>query len=99
MARPNPRDGTRVSGAGRRVAEAPAARAEPVRVGSSMSFRSRLTLGLVAGSVIPLAFFGIVVLMTEASRTGDLDSTLVRVVLFVLAAAIIVAVLFAYFLA
>jgi two-component system sensor histidine kinase KdpD len=76
-----------------------AGRIEAQRVGSSMSFRSRLTLGLVAGSVVPLAFFGVVVLMTEAGRTGDLDSTLVRVILFVLAAAIIVAVLFAYFLA
>lgn len=64
-----------------------------------MSFRSRLTLGLVAASVLPLAGFGIVMLVTEVARTGDLDSTLVRVVLFVLAAAIIVAVLFAYFLA
>ena len=88
-----------MSDADRRLLDAPVARSEPVRVGSSMSFRSRLTLGLVAGSVIPLALFGIVVLMTEATRTGDLDSTMVRVVLFVLAAAIIVAVLFAYFLA
>lgn len=74
-------------------------RTEPERVGSSMSFRSRLTLGLVAGSVLPLAGFGIVMLLTEVARTGDVDSTLVRVILFVLAAAIIVAVLFAYFLA
>ena len=36
---------------------------------------------------------------TEVARTGELDSTLVRIVLFVLAAAIIVAVLFAYVLA
>lgn len=88
-----------MSNAGRRVGEAPAARPEPVRVGSSMSFRSRLTLGLVAGSVLPLAGFGVVMLITEVVRTGDLDTTLVRVVLFVLAAAIIVGVLFAYFLA
>jgi signal transduction histidine kinase/HAMP domain-containing protein len=64
-----------------------------------MSFRARLTLGLVAGSVLPLAGFGLVLLGTEIARTGKLDSTLVRVVVFVLAAAIIVAVLFAYFLA
>ena len=64
-----------------------------------MSFRARLTAGLVAGSVLPLAGFGLVLLGTEIARTGQFDSTLVRVVVFVLAAAIIVAVLFAYFLA
>ena len=64
-----------------------------------MSFRSRLTLGLVVGSVVPLTLFGLVLLGTEAARTGQVDSTLVRVVVFVLAAAIIVTVLFAYFLA
>jgi signal transduction histidine kinase/HAMP domain-containing protein len=64
-----------------------------------MSFQARLTAGLVVGSVLPLAFFGIVLVATEILRTGSLDSTLVRVVLFVLAAAIIVTVLFAYFLA
>ena len=64
-----------------------------------MSFQARLTAGLVVGSVLPLAFFGIVLVTTEILRTGSLDSTLVRVVLFVLAAAIIVTVLFAYFLA
>ncbi len=74
-------------------------RPEPQRVGSSMSFRSRLTLGLVIGSVLPLTLFGLVLLGTETARTGGLDSTLVRVVVFVLAAAIIIAVLFAYFLA
>ena len=61
-----------------------------------MSFRARLTLGLVAGAVLPLAGFGLVLIATEVARTGGLDSTLVSVVVFVLAAAIIVAVLFAY---
>lgn len=64
-----------------------------------MSFRARLTAGLVIGSVLPLALFGMVLLGTEAVRAGELDSTLVRVVVFVLAAAVIVTVLFAYFLA
>ena len=64
-----------------------------------MSFRSRLTLGLVVGSVLPLLVFGIVLIWTEVLRTGELDSTLVRVVLFIFAAAIIVTVLFAYLLA
>lgn len=56
-------------------------------------------MGLVLGSVGPLALFGLVLLGTEVARTGEIDSTLVRVVMFVLAAAIIVTVLFAYFLA
>jgi signal transduction histidine kinase len=64
-----------------------------------MSFRARLTLGLVAGAVLPVAGFGIVVIGTEIIRTGTASSTLVSVVLFVLAAAIIVAVLFAIVLA
>ena len=64
-----------------------------------MSFRTRLTLGLVVGSVLPLAAFGLVLLGTEAARAVELDSTLVRVVVFALAAAVIVTVLFAYFLA
>jgi signal transduction histidine kinase len=84
---------------GSRRPPAPAAQPESGRVGPAMSFRSRLTLGLVAGSVLPLAGFGLVLLGTEIARTGKLDTTLVRVVVFVLAAAIIVAVLFAYFLA
>ncbi|MEO5703436.1 MAG: ATP-binding protein [Candidatus Limnocylindrales bacterium] len=64
-----------------------------------MSFRARLTRGLVIGSVLPLALFGLVLIGTEIARTGVVDSTLVRVVVFVLAAAIIITVLFAYFLA
>ena len=61
-----------------------------------MSFRARLTLSVVVGAVLPLTGFGLVLVGTEVARTGELDSTLVRIVLFVLAVAIIVAVLFAY---
>ena len=64
-----------------------------------MSFRARLTLGLVAGAVLPLAGFGLVLIGTEVIRAGEASSTLISVVLFVLAAAIIVAVLFAFVLA
>ena len=78
---------------------APATASESRRIGPAMSFRARLTAGLVAGSVLPLAGFGLVLLGTEIVRTGQIDSTLVRVVVFVLAAAIVIAVLFAYFLA
>jgi signal transduction histidine kinase/HAMP domain-containing protein len=88
-----------VSDAGRRPIDLPAStggRPEPQRIGPSMSFRARLTLGLVVGSLLPLTVFGVVLLATEEVRTGALDTTLIQVVLFVLAAAIIVAVSFAY---
>ena len=90
-----------MSDAGRRPIDLPRSgvRPEPLRIGPSMSFRARLTLGLVAGAVLPLSFFGLVLVATEVARTGELESTLVRVVLFVLAAAVIAAVLFAYLLA
>ena len=91
-----------MSDARRRPIDLPAAtgvRPEPQRIGPSMSFRARLTLGVVVGAVLPLSFFGLVLVGTEVARTGELDSTLVRVVLFVLAAAVIAAVLFAYLLA
>ena len=72
---------------------------EPQRIGPAMSFRARLTLGLIAGALVPLTGFGLVLVATEIVRTGQVDSTLVGVLVFVLAAAIIVAVLFAYLLA
>lgn len=89
-----------MSDAGRRPVDLPVSRAaEPQRVGPAMSFRARLTIGLVFGSVVPLAGFGLVLIGTQVARAGAADSALVSVVLFVLAAAIIVAVLFAFFLA
>ena len=48
---------------------------------------ARLTLGLVVGSVLPLAAFGSCSSVTEVARTGELDPTFGGVVLFVLAAA------------
>lgn len=88
-----------MSEASRRPTKRDGPRPEPQRIGPAMSFRARLTAGLVVGSVLPLALFGSVLVATELLRTGGLDSTLVRVVVFVLAAAIIITVLFAYFLA
>jgi len=75
-----------------------ASRPEPQRIGPSMSFRARLTLGLILVAVVPLTGFGLALLFVEVSRTGELDANLVRIALFVFAAAIIVAVLIAYFL-
>jgi len=69
---------------------------DPQRIGPGISFRARLTIGLVAGAVVPLAGFGIVLLAAEAVRSGGLDSTLLRIVLFALAVATIIAVGFAY---
>jgi signal transduction histidine kinase/HAMP domain-containing protein len=88
-----------MSGAGRRPLDLPTsagARPEPQRIGPSMSFRARLTLALVVGTVLPLTVFAVVLLMVEVFRTGALEPTLVQIVLFVLAVAIIVAVLLAY---
>jgi signal transduction histidine kinase len=72
---------------------------EPQRIGPGFSFRARLTAGLIAGAVVPLAVFGLVLVGAEVARTGGMDSTLASLVVFTLAAAIIVAVVFAYFLA
>ena len=72
---------------------------DPQRLGPALSFRARLTAGLIAGAVVPLAGFGIVLLAAEVARTGGVDSTLGSLVVFALAAAVIVAVVFAYALA
>ena len=74
-------------------------RGEPQRIGPGYSFRARLTAGVIAGSVIPLAGFGLVLVATEIIRRGNLDSTVGGVIVFALAASVILAVLFAYFLA
>ena len=71
---------------------------DPQRIGPGISFRARMTAGLIAGAVVPLAGFGVVLLGAEALRSGGLDSTLVRLVLFALAVAVIIAVVFAFIL-
>src|SRR6185369_14698240 len=71
--------GRSVSDASRRPVAAPAPQPESRRLGPAMSFRARLTTGLVVGSVVPLAGFGLVLLGTEIARTGQVDTTLVRV--------------------
>ncbi|MBI2762158.1 MAG: HAMP domain-containing protein [Chloroflexi bacterium] len=69
------------------------------RLGLALSFRARLTAGLIAGAVVPLAGFGIVLLAAEITRTGGIHSTLGSLIVFSLAAAVIVGVVFAYALA
>ncbi|HSL97156.1 MAG TPA: hypothetical protein VK831_01170, partial [Candidatus Deferrimicrobiaceae bacterium] len=72
---------------------------EPQRIGPRISFRARLTIGVIAGALVPLAGFGIVLIAAQVVTTGDADPTLIRVVVFVLAAALIVGVVFAYLVA
>ena len=65
---------------------------------SGLGFRARLTLGLVAAAVLPVAGFGIVVVVvTGADQTGD--ATLARVLLLAVAVAVVLAVLLAALLA
>jgi signal transduction histidine kinase/HAMP domain-containing protein len=65
-------------------------------LGLNLSFRTRLTLGLVAASLIPLAGFGaILLILGPASQAG----TLGRILLFVLVVAAMIAILLAYLLA
>ena len=68
----------------------------PALLGLNLSFRTRLTIGLVASSIIPLAAFGAVLLIIGGS---SLEPTMGRILLFVLVVAVIAAVLFAYLLA
>lgn len=71
---------------------------EPQRIGPRVGFRTRLTIGLIVGSLLPLAGFGLVLIAAQVMTMGVADPTLVSVVVFVLAAALIVAVVFAYLL-
>ena len=58
--------------------------------GSGLGFRTRLTLGLVAAAVLPLAGFGVVVLVVTGA--GNTDSTVFRVLLLAVAVAVVFAV-------
>ncbi len=63
---------------------------QPYRA-SGLGFRARLTLGLVAAAVLPLAAFGVVVLLVTS--TGEADETVARVLLLGVAIAVVFAVL------
>ena len=63
----------------------------------NLSFRSRLTLGLMAAAILPLAGFGVVVLIAEG-RIGP-GETLGRILLFAIVTAAVIGVLLAYLLA
>jgi two-component system sensor histidine kinase VicK len=65
-------------------------------LGLNLSFRTRLTIGLVAASLIPLAGFGtIVIILGTPGQAG----TLGRLLLFVLVVAVIIGILLAWLLA
>ena len=63
----------------------------------NLSYRSRLTLGLMAAAILPLAGFGVVVLIAEG-RIGP-GETLGRILLFAIVTAAVIGVLLAYLLA
>jgi signal transduction histidine kinase/HAMP domain-containing protein len=68
------------------------AKPTPTYRGSGLGFRTRLTLGLVAAAVLPLAGFGIVVLLVTGVGT---DTTVSRVLLLAVTVAVAFAVLLA----
>ena len=65
--------------------------------GLNLSFRTRLTVGLIAAAVLPLAAFGIIVLVAGNGLAGG--ETLGRILLFTVVMAALVGVLLAYLLA
>ncbi len=66
----------------------------PVYRSSGLAFRTRLTLGLIAAAVLPVAGFGIVVLLL-AGTAGDASANLTRVLLFAIAVSVVFAILLA----
>ena len=65
-------------------------------LGLNLSFQSRLTIGLIAAAVLPLAGFGLVVLLIGSAAA---DATLGRILLFAAVTATLVGILLAYLLA
>ncbi|MBA2380754.1 MAG: HAMP domain-containing protein [Chloroflexi bacterium] len=71
-------------------------RGEGAGFGLNLSFRTRLTVGLVAASIIPLAAFGAIVVLVDGPAQA---ATTGRLLLFVLVVAAMLAILLAYLLA
>ncbi|MHB8397982.1 MAG: sensor histidine kinase [Candidatus Limnocylindrales bacterium] len=67
------------------------------RVGSRLSLRTRLTFALIAASVLPLAIFGVALVLAE--RLPDPVSTIPRLLLLAIVLAALLAVLASYLLA
>ena len=84
---------------GRPIDESIDAPPEPERLGPPLAFRTRLTIALIAAAILPLAGFGVLVLVLSATTTGDTGQTVGRLLLFAVAIAALLAVLVAYLLA
>ncbi|HLY12760.1 MAG TPA: histidine kinase dimerization/phospho-acceptor domain-containing protein, partial [Candidatus Limnocylindrales bacterium] len=69
----------------------------PPTFGAGIGFRTRLTFSLIAAAVIPLAVFGLLLVLAE--RLPDPPSTLPRLLLLFVALVALIAVLVAYLLA
>jgi len=74
--------------------------AETAGLGLNLSFRTRLTIGLIAAAVLPLAFFGLPVLLDAMSRAapGEIPNV-ARLLLLAIAIGALFAVLISYLLA
>jgi signal transduction histidine kinase len=69
-------------------------------VARGLGFRSRLTLALTLSAVLPMTILGLLVLAIGAALGGpSADSSLARLLLFGLAIAVLLAILFSYLLA
>ena len=69
----------------------------PELVGSGLAFRTRLTIALIAAAVLPLAAFGL--LLVLAQRLPDSQVTIPRLLLLAIVLAALLAILVAYLLA
>lgn len=72
-------------------AEAPAP-----HIGGRLAFRTRLTAALLAAAILPLATFGLLLLLVQPA---DTDQTTARLLLFTIAVTVLLGVLVAYLLA
>jgi two-component system sensor histidine kinase VicK len=77
--------------------EEPRGEVRPIRFALGLSFRTRLTIALVAAAIIPLAGFGILVLILDPEATQG--GTIGRILLFILVVAATSGILLAYLLA
>ncbi len=85
------------AGAGGAATSEPAG-SRPAYRRSGPGFRARLTLGLISAAVLPVAGFGIVVLVVTGANQGG-DTTVARVLLLAIAIAVVFGVLLAAILA
>ena len=74
------------------------AQPRPERIGDGISFRTRLTVALVAAAVLPLASFGLVVVAAQR-LSADPENTVPRILLLTIVIAALLAVLVAFALA